>query len=59
MGTFAETYDTNHGARTSDESTGLFYVVPIYQVDSDGYYMFDYFLGFEASAGDFAVMDKI
>ena len=59
LGTFAETYETNNGVRTSERSTSLYYVIPIYEIDSEGYYVIQYCMGFKADPDEFAVMDTI
>lgn len=59
LGTFAETYETNNGVRTSEKSKSLYYVIPIYETDSDGYYVIQYCIGFKADPDEFTVMDQI
>ena len=59
FGTYAETYNTNWGIRTSDKSNSLFYLIPIYNVKEDGNPEFKYFISYKAYPDDFATMDKI
>lgn len=57
--TFAEAYEENYGVRTSDESELLYYVIPIYDIDADGYIQINYFMAFKAEPKHYDMMDKI
>lgn len=56
---FAETYTTNYGVRTSDDSDELYYLVPAAVVGADGYYDFSFILCVEAQPKHFDRMDQI
>ncbi len=57
--TFAEEYETEYGRRTSDQSEKLYYVVPVYNTDAEGYFDYQYVLCFITEPSDFQRMDEI
>lgn len=56
---FAESYTTNYGVRTSDESEELYYLVAAAPTDADGYYDFQYLICIKAEPWQFSKMDTI
>jgi len=58
MDCYAEEYDTTYGIRTSEESDALYYLVPVYDTNSDGTITIRYFVTYEAKPKDFDTMDQ-
>lgn len=56
---YAEEYVENYGVRTSQDSESLYYLIPIYDEDNNGYLTFKYFITFESDPDDFDVMERI
>ena len=57
--TYAEAYETNMGIRSSDKSTQLYYIIPVYDVSKDNSIDIKYFITFMADPKHFDTMDKI
>jgi hypothetical protein len=53
---YAEQYESDFGRRTSDDSTSLYYLVPVYNT-SDG--SISYLITYQAEPEDYATMDNI
>lgn len=43
----------------TDMDTNLYYLIPIYDIDGEGYYVFHYFIGYKAATEDVSTMEKI
>lgn len=56
---YAENYETTMGVRTSEKSTDLYYLIPIYHTDDSGYITADYFISFRTGPINFDVIDNI
>ena len=56
LDTYAEEYESDFGRRTSDDSTSLYYLVPIYDT-ADG--SMRYLITYKADPEDYETMDKI
>jgi hypothetical protein len=56
---YAEEYETTVGIRTSDDSEKLYYLVPVYDEDENGYITFKYLITYEAEPKEFDTMDEI
>ena len=57
LGVYAESYETELGIRTSDESSSLYYLIPIFDRAGDG--KIRYLFTFHAEPEDFDTLDKI
>ena len=57
LGAYAESYETDLGIRTSDESSSLYYLIPIFDRAGDG--KIRYLITFHAEPEDFDTLDKI
>lgn len=55
----AEEYETTNGMRSSDNSSKLYYIVPVFEADDEGYITVNYLLVYESLPLNFDVMDKI
>ena len=56
LGAYAESYETDLGIRTSDESSSLYYLIPIFDMAGDG--KIRYLITFHAEPEDFDTLDK-
>ncbi len=56
---YVEDYETTVGIRFSDNSEALYYLVPIYDMDKDGYITFKYLITYKAEPKDFDAMNDI
>lgn len=56
---YAESYETNMGIRTSSKSEELYYVIPVVEIDEEGYLYAKYVISFLADKKHFDVMDRI
>lgn len=56
---YAEEYGETLGMRTSEKSDTLYYLIPIYDTDAEGYFNIKYFITYKAEPGDFDTMAAI
>lgn len=59
LSTYAEDYKETLGVRTSEESKQMYYLVPIYEADENGYITFKYLITYVADPEDYKTMDEI
>jgi hypothetical protein len=56
---YAEEYESNFGLRTTDDSTSLYYLVPVYDMANDGSMTIRYLITYEADPQEYETMDKV
>lgn len=59
LDTFAEEYETTGTLHASEKTTKLFYIVPVYGVDEDGYLIFNYLLVYQCMPKNINQMDSV